>query len=171
MPTPPGRIIAENYEVTAELGSGGMSTVYLANDLSLNRQIAVKLLHQFGIDSTSIQRFEREAKALSLLVHPNIVRLFRFGFLEDGSPFLAMEFAKGESLRALINRSKTLACYQAVELALQICTALEYAHSQQIIHRDIKPENIVVTKLGEESDRIICYLFCRQAFCATQGSM
>lgn len=139
-----GSILAETYLVTSQIGAGGAGIVFLAEDIALKRKVAIKLLHLSYADSTSMQRFEREAKALNQLRHPNIVSVFRFGFLDDESPYLVMEYAEGESLRSLLEKTGPLICHEAIAIAAQIASALEFAHSQQVIHRDLKPENIMV---------------------------
>lgn len=160
----PGAIIAERYLVESKLGSGGIGTVYLARDPDLNRKVAIKLLHQGTINANAAARFEREAIALSLLVHPNIVRIFRYGFLDKETPFLVMEYIEGNSLHDLINEKQMLSCREAVTIGLQICSALEYAHERQIIHRDLKPENVIVSshENGSFLSKILDFGLCKQ---------
>lgn len=140
-----GANIENRYRLDRHLGSGAWGAVFLAEDIDLGRQVAIKFLHRVASDESLSVRFEREAKALSQLLHPNIVRVYRFGLLEDRTPFLVMEYVAGQSLRDLLEKKKQLNCQDAVRIARQICSALEYAHSAKIIHRDIKPENLMVS--------------------------
>lgn len=130
------------YVIEAELGSGANGTVFLAEESSLGRKVAIKVLNM-GAASINRARFEREAKALNQLSHPNIIHVFRYGFADD-IPFMVMEVAEGVSLRALIDRERCLPCNRAVQIAVEVASALELAHQNGIIHRDLKPENIIV---------------------------
>src|SRR5262249_16777617 len=127
------------------LGRGGMGDVYLAEDSRLARKVALKILPAaVSKHPDRLLRFEREARAVSALNHPNIITIFEVGEA-DGVRFLAMEYVEGLRLRQMISR-KRLPPGQVVELADQITTALAAAHSAGIVHRDIKPENIMVRR-------------------------
>ncbi|MFN0109241.1 MAG: protein kinase domain-containing protein [Blastocatellia bacterium] len=136
-----------SYEILSLLGAGGMGEVYLARDARLDRQIALKLLPtHFTSDAEQVRRFEREARAVSALNHPNILTIHEIG--QDGDThFIATEFVAGQTLRDRINASR-LAVREAASIAAQIANALEAAHSANIIHRDIKPENVMVRPDG-----------------------
>ena len=124
-----------------ELGKGGMSVVYLARDLRHDRMVAVKLL---GPDVPGgAERFVREIKLTSPLVHPHIVPLYDSGTV-DGTPFFVMPFIEGESLRHRLRRDGRLPVAEAVQIAGEVAEALEFAHGRGILHRDIKPENILL---------------------------
>ncbi len=141
-----GRAIG-NYTVTAELGAGGMGKVYRARDTKLNRDVAIKVVPEaFSGDPERLARFEREARLLATLNHTNIGGVYG---LEDvgGQRFLIMELVEGEDLSTRIARGP-VAIDDAIEIALQIATALEAAHEQGVIHRDLKPANIRVTDDG-----------------------
>jgi tRNA A-37 threonylcarbamoyl transferase component Bud32 len=145
-----GDMIAQRYPIISVLGSGRFSTVFLSQDTVLNRKLAIKVLHINISDTLARQRMEREGKVLSNLVHRNIVRVYHFGLLEDGWPYLALEYVEGETLRRLLEREKFLSFEHSLDIALQMCVALEFAHRCEIIHRDLKPENIVLTGDGDE---------------------
>ena len=136
------------YEVRSKLGAGGMGEVYLAHDQSLGRDVALKVLPaEFSFDADRLTRFRQEARAVSSLNHPNILTIYEIGEGESGW-FIATELVKGETLRALIRRERSLTVLQAVKIAEQIAGALAAAHEAHIIHRDIKPENIMIRQDG-----------------------
>ncbi|MBI2200486.1 MAG: protein kinase [Armatimonadetes bacterium] len=144
-----GRVIADEYEILARISEGGMATVYSARRISDGQVIALKVLReQYSSDAEFVERFQREAKAVSELSHPHMVRVFSSG-QDDGVHFIAMEFVEGEDLKRLIRRERRLPWQRASEIAAQVCEALEYAHAHGIIHRDIKPQNILLTKDGQ----------------------
>jgi len=135
------------YEILAPLGSGGMGEVYLAQDASLDRKVALKLLPtQFTRDPDRLRRFEQEARAASALNHPNIITIYEIGNWEERK-FLATEFIDGETLRELMT-NRRLVLQEILEIAVQTAGALGAAHDAGIVHRDIKPANIMVRKDG-----------------------
>ncbi len=160
-----GSILLDRYLVDKLLGVGGSSAVYLVFDQILNRQVAIKFLHQWSTHSGSqipLMRFEREAQSLSQLLHPNIIRVFRFGVLDNNEAFLVMEYTQGETLRAYLERKKVLSCSEAMGIALQICAALEYAHSAQMVHRDLKPENVMVVESAYDTTiKVLDFGLCK----------
>jgi DNA-binding beta-propeller fold protein YncE/predicted Ser/Thr protein kinase len=140
---PEGRMIG-NYQLLRELGRGGMGVVYKAYEESLNRMVALKVLPPaLTADPMVVKRFEREARALAALNHPNIVAVYAVGEAE-GEHFIAMEYVSGCSLNKLIAKEGYLQPERAVRLVLQVAEALSYAHKRGIVHRDLKPSNIMV---------------------------
>lgn len=145
----------QNYEVISVLGSGGMSRVYLCEDLVLNRRVALKQLLTHEQNSRHIIRLQQEGQSLARLSHPNIVQILAFFNTEDGAPYLVMELLHGCSLAELLARSGSLTLNQVLMLASQMCDALQHAHDQGIIHRDIKPTNIFLSNKKIENAKII----------------
>jgi len=136
-----------HYSILQKLGAGGMGEVYLAQDTRLKRKVALKLLPaQFTQDADRLRRFEQEAQAASALNHPNIITIYEIGEV-DGTHFIANEFIDGQTLRQRITGGK-MKLSEALDLALQVASALAEAHSAGIVHRDIKPENVMVRPDG-----------------------
>jgi serine/threonine protein kinase len=140
-----GTTIEEKYRIDAQIGMGGMATVYRATRLLIGDTVAVKILHaeQFR-DAVAPERFRREAQAAARLKHPNAVTIYDFGVADDGLVYLVMELVEGQSLRKLIKEQGPLMPSAAAEILTQACGALQEAHDQQVVHRDIKPDNIIV---------------------------
>ncbi|HEV2297479.1 MAG TPA: LpqB family beta-propeller domain-containing protein [Candidatus Acidoferrales bacterium] len=135
------------YEVQALLGAGGMGEVYRARDTRLDRTVAIKILPQHLTAKANVkQRFEREARAISSLQHPNICTLFDVGH-QDGTDFLVMEFLEGETLADRLAKGP-LALEHVLKVGIEICEGLETAHRSGVVHRDLKPGNIMLTKTG-----------------------
>src|ERR1700691_2933163 len=135
------------YEIESPLGAGGMGEVYRALDTRLNRTVAIKILPAHLSDNAEAkQRFEREARAISSLNHPNICTLHDVGS-QDGTSYLVMEYVQGETLASRLQK-EPLPLKQALECGMQICDALEKAHRAGIVHRDLKPGNIMLTASG-----------------------
>src|SRR5450631_2919605 len=133
------------YEILAPLGAGGMGEVYRARDSKLDRDVAVKVLPQsVAADPDTLARFEREAKAVAALSHPNILAIHDFG-THEGTAYAVMELLEGETLRGKLDTGP-IPQSQAVDYALQIAKGLSAAHERGVLHRDLKPENVFVTK-------------------------
>ena len=135
-----------HYTILSRLGAGGMGVVYEAEDTRLGRKVAIKFLADDARDAGSVQRFEREARVISSLHHPNICTLFDVGS-HEGRQFMVMELLDGQSLKERIARG-ALGVDEVLELGAQMADALEAAHAQGVIHRDIKPANLYVTSRG-----------------------
>ena len=144
-----GKILGNRYEIIEKVGNGGMATVYKATDLVLKRYVAVKVLRdEFTTDEEFIKRFETEAQSAAKLVHPNIVSIFDVG-IDDGIYYIVMELIQGKTLKEIILEERgPLPWKWSVNVAIQIASALEMAHKNNIIHRDIKPHNIIITEDG-----------------------
>ena len=134
------------YEVVAPIGAGGMGEVYQARDTRLDRTVAVKLLSAADPNPERLQRFRREARAVSRLNHPNICALFDISE-QDGKPFLVMEYVSGETLAKRIEAGP-LPVSQVLRYGMEIATALDCAHREGIVHRDLKPANVMITRDG-----------------------
>ena len=138
-----GHVIGGRYRIEELLGEGGMGSVYRATQLAVDRSVAIKLSGDpQHCDPRQVERFEREARALARLTHPNTVRLFDFGATEDKRPFIVMEFLSGQDLAALLAERKRLTIPEALHIAVQVLLSLQEAHTQAVVHRDIKPANI-----------------------------
>lgn len=144
-----GRVLGNRYEMIKKIGNGGMATVYKATDLVLKRYVAVKILRdEFTTDDEFIKRFETEAQSAARLTHPNIVSIFDVG-VDNGIYYIVMELIQGKTLKEIITEERgPLPWKWSVNVAIQIASALEMAHKNNIIHRDIKPHNIIITEDG-----------------------
>lgn len=144
-----GHVVAAQYEILDRISEGGMATVYTARRIADGSIVALKVLReQYATDVEFIERFQREAKAISELVHPHMVRVYDSG--RDGSVhYIAMEYVEGANLKEYIRREGRLSPERALQVAAQVCEALEHAHSHGIVHRDIKPQNILLTADGQ----------------------
>jgi serine/threonine protein kinase len=144
-----GQMYIERYEILGILGEGGMGIAYKAFDTKLDRLVALKVLLPCRLSNArDISRFEREAKTASRLSHPGIAKVFDFAVLNNDQPYLVMEFLDGKTLARLIETEGQLPVDKTLEIFIQICDALAYAHANGILHRDIKPSNIMVIGNG-----------------------
>ena len=147
------KILGERYELGAMIGTGGMADVYLAQDVRLNRQVAIKILRSdLARDPSFVTRFNKEALSVAALNHPGIVSVYDSGKEDSPSgamPYIVMEYVEGKTLRELVNKGERFALNRAVEITEGILIALQYSHKNGIIHRDIKPGNIMITDNGD----------------------
>ncbi len=136
------------YQIEAHIGTGGMGTVFLARDLQLDRDVALKVLPpEFAHDSTIVQRFRNEARAAAQLDHENIARVYDIGE-DQGISYIAFEYVRGETIRDLVQKRGRLSVAETVAYTLQVASALAHADARGVVHRDIKPSNIIVTAGG-----------------------
>ena len=143
-----GQRINGRYEILRTIGEGGMANVYLAYDVILNRNVAVKILRgDLANDEKFVRRFQREAIAASSLTHPNIVEMYDVG-VDDGNYFIVMEYIDGITLKSLIKKRGALTLKETIDIMLQITSAIACAHDSYIIHRDIKPQNVMILDDG-----------------------
>ncbi|MBV8945180.1 MAG: serine/threonine protein kinase [Solirubrobacterales bacterium] len=143
-----GTTLNGRYRLEARIGAGGMSTVYRATDETLQRQVAIKLMHrEIATDSDQLERFRREARAVAQLSHPHIVGVIDYG--EDGGrPYIVFEYVEGETLKERIRRNGRLPITEAVAYAIEVARALGTAHARHIVHRDVKPQNVLIDEEG-----------------------
>src|SRR6476661_4699563 len=135
--------LRDRYRIDRELGRGGMATIYLAHDLRHARAVALKVMHPEVAAALGPERFLREIRISAQLDHPHILTLIDSG-RNDGVLWYVLPYVRGESLRAKLARETQLSVEEAVRIATQVASALDYAHRQGVIHRDIKPENILL---------------------------
>jgi eukaryotic-like serine/threonine-protein kinase len=144
----PGTLLGSRFEILSTLGAGGMGVVFKARDRELDDLVALKMLkREVAGDGALVERLKSELKLARKITHPNILRTFDFGEI-DGNPFISMEYVRGLTLRAMLERSGRLPYSAGLRLARQLTSGLAAAHSQSIIHRDIKPENIILDSQG-----------------------
>ncbi len=144
-----GSVFNNRYSLKEKIGSGGMSDVYLADDLTLNRPVAVKILHpEFARDPSYIQRFRYEAQSAANLNHPNIVSVYDWGN-EGDVYYIVMEYVEGRDLKELLREQGRLGPERAAEITAEIAAALQFAHRHNLVHRDIKPHNVIITPTGQ----------------------
>ena len=131
------------FHILQKIGSGGMGAVYKASQPEMNRMVAVKILHPKLVSRKDlVSRFRREARAMSQLTHPNTVKVFMFGELEDGALYIIMEFLEGRNLNQTVRAEGPFTVERALPVLISVCGALDEAHNAGIIHRDLKPENL-----------------------------
>jgi serine/threonine-protein kinase len=136
-------ILNGQFQILQKIGSGGMGAVYKASQPEMNRMVGVKILHpKLANRKDLVSRFGREARAMSHLTHPNTVKVFLYGELDDGSLYIIMEFLDGKNLNQTVRAEGPFPVERALPVIIQVCHALEEAHRAGIIHRDLKPENI-----------------------------
>ncbi len=146
-----GREILEGqFQIVQKIGTGGMGSVYKASQPEMNRMVAIKILHPKLVNRRDLtSRFRREARAMSQLSHPNTVKVFTYGELEDGSLYIVMELLEGRNLNQAVRREGPIPAERAIPILIQVCAALHEAHNLGIVHRDLKPENIFLCNAGE----------------------
>src|SRR5919198_948038 len=143
-----GTLIGDRFRLEEKVGSGGMSTVYRAFDPTLERWVAIKLMHRdISSDPDQLERFRREARAAAALNHPHLVTVIDAGE-DEGTPYIVFEYVEGETLKERIRRVGRLPVPEAVAYAIEIGRALSSAHSRRLVHRDVKPQNVLIDPDG-----------------------
>ena len=159
-----GRVVASRFRILEKVGSGGMGTVYRAIQQPINRTVALKVLREELTENPrSVARFQREAKAASLLKSPHTVTLYEFAQDSDGTFYLAMEFLDGQSLYDYLEPGRPMNWRYALEIARQIASSLSEAHEQGVVHRDLKPDNIFICRVkgGPEIVKVLDFGLAR----------
>jgi serine/threonine-protein kinase len=143
-----GTLLGGRFRLERKLGSGGMSTVYRAFDETLERWVAIKVMHRdITSDAAHIERFRREARSVARLSHPHVVSVIDAGD-DDGHPYIVLEYVEGETLKARIRRDGPMPLGEAVAYAIEIGAALSAAHQARLVHRDVKPQNVLIDHEG-----------------------
>jgi eukaryotic-like serine/threonine-protein kinase len=143
-----GTLIGDRFRLEEKVGSGGMSSVYRAYDPTLERHVAIKLMHRdISSDPDQLERFRREARAVAQLNHPHVVTVIDAGE-DEGAPYIVFEYVEGETLKERIRRLGRLPVSEAVAYAIEIGRALECAHDNKLVHRDVKPQNVLIDPDG-----------------------
>ena len=143
-----GQKINDRYEIIKSIGEGGMANVYLAHDVILDRDVAIKVLRgDLSGDDKFVRRFQREALAASSLSHPNIVEMYDVGE-DNGTYYIVMEYINGKTLKQLIKKRGALSLAECIDIMLQLTDGVDHAHASYIIHRDLKPQNIMIEDSG-----------------------
>jgi eukaryotic-like serine/threonine-protein kinase len=147
-------LLSGQFRVLEKVGTGGMGSVYKAEQPAMNRMVAIKILHpKLAGRKDLTSRFRREARAMSQLTHPNTVKVFMYGELEDdGSLYIVMEMLEGRNLNQTVRKEGPMTPERAIPILIQVCGALQEAHDLGIVHRDLKPENIFLCKQGGIND-------------------
>ncbi len=136
--------LSNQYEFLSEIGAGGMGVIYKARHVALNQIVAIKMLHNSRLDETSVRRFQQEAKAVTALDHPSIVRVRDFGVTDSGQPHMVLDFIEGDTLSKAIEKTAGLPLAESLEIFIQACDAIDHAHIRGVLHRDLKPSNIML---------------------------
>jgi len=145
------QIVADRYRVISLLAQGGMGCVYLVEQVFLKKEYALKTLHPSNFNSAAWRRFQKEARAASLLDHDTLIKVHDFGMVQDEQPFFVMDYFDGETLAQRIKRDGPLKLDVGLDIFMRVCFGLGYAHSQRVVHRDIKPSNIMLSKPRQKS--------------------
>lgn len=144
-----GQKINDRYEIVRSIGEGGMANVYLAKDIILDRNVAIKVLRgDLANDEKFVRRFQREALSASSLSHPNIVEMYDVGE-DNGNYFIVMEYVEGKTIKQLLKKRGSITLSESIDIMLQLTDGMSHAHDSYIIHRDLKPQNIMIEDDGE----------------------
>jgi serine/threonine protein kinase/S1-C subfamily serine protease len=167
-----GTLLLDKYQISDVLGRGGMSAVYKARHLLMDRFVAIKVLRaELVTDPQSLRRFQLESRAVSVLKHPNVMTVHDFGLTPDGIPYLIMDYLEGKTISEILREDGHLQPERCVQLIHQACVALAHAHSKGVIHRDIKPSNLIVV-IDEDGTEVLKIVdFGIAKLLQTEGSM
>lgn len=149
------KVLAGRYEVISQISTGGMGVIHKANDLVLNKIVALKQIQSLAGDPKEILRFQREAKAASQLKHKSIVQVFDFAVNDSTLPFMVMEYVEGQSLESHLLKRGSLPVSECAEIFEQILDGMAHAHSNGVIHRDLKPANVMIAKTEDAKLRVV----------------
>ncbi len=169
-----GQTLAGKYVIEKRIGSGAMGNIYKATHLDLGKPMVVKVLHEHLVsDDSQVKRFRREAKAASLLNHPNVVQVYDFGHTSSGLAYIVMEFIEGDDIRKILFNEGKISQQRTIDISAQVFSALAEAHAAGIIHRDIKPENIMVSMAitGEDVVKVLDFGIAKLQDMAAGGSL
>ncbi|CAN5513091.1 hypothetical protein BH10CYA1_BH10CYA1_53200 [soil metagenome] len=147
-----GGMLPKHYEITGEIGRGGMGVIYKAHQTLLDKIVAIKMLNIHDVKENSWMRFQQEARALANLRHPNIIMIHDFGVATDGRPYMVMDYVEGKTLAQLIAENGAVPLDQSLEIFMKICQAMMHAHGAGVLHRDLKPANIMVRDHNGETE-------------------
>jgi serine/threonine protein kinase len=166
-----GKVIADRYRIVEQIGEGGMGAVYLAEHLTLHKQVALKVVHAEHAKNPELAtRFSREAMATSRIEHPNVISAIDFGTLPDGTAYLAVQLVRGPTLTRVLAAEGPLHWARSVAIASQIADALSAAHGHGIVHRDLKPDNVLLQYLDDGGELVKVLDFGVAKF-SSEGSM
>src|SRR5579859_5244991 len=156
LPFAPGTILVGKYRVERLLGQGGMGWVVVATHLQLEQRVAIKFMHaeNAGQDSEAVTRFVREARAAARIQSEHVARVSDVGTLENGSPYLVMEYLEGHDLEAELRSGREMPLPVVIDYAIQACEGLAEAHAAAIVHRDLKPGNLFLARRADGSVRV-----------------
>jgi serine/threonine-protein kinase len=150
-----GQTLLDQFRIEEKIGAGGMGSVYRARQTTVGRDVAIKILHpDLASNADAVRRFQREARISTALDHANVVRVFLFGQLPDGSLYLVMELLRGRPLADLLRVEPRMPITRALHILGQVCDGVGEAHEQGIVHRDVKPENVMLVTKGRDPDYV-----------------
>jgi eukaryotic-like serine/threonine-protein kinase len=150
-----GQVLAGRYRILGLLGTGAMGAVYIGEHLRMGRRDAIKVIHKaMAHDPETIARFNRGARNVSAVRHPNVCTIYDFSDTDDGHQFMAMEYIEGETLKDILDREGRLELHRAIDIARQVAAALQAAHDVGIVHRDLKPGNVMISTRPDGSDAV-----------------
>lgn len=165
-----GELIGERYEILSEVGRGSFGVVYKAQDRDSGLVVAVKVMECDDVDELPYKRFLRSIEATKVLSHPNVVAPHDFGFIDETTPYVVTDFCEGQLLSDLLKQERFLPARRAVDIASQICEAIEHAHYYGVIHRNLKPANIMLVHSAQgEQAKVLDFAIAKSFFRFTKA--